>query len=53
MSDTINVVLIYGRVREGRYCDTLAKWARAQIAAHKEFSLEIVDPAEHTLSAKM
>ncbi len=53
MVDKINVVLIYGSVRDGRYCDTVAKWARTQIDAHKGFSLEIVDPAELTLPVKM
>ena len=53
MIDTINVVLIYGSVRDGRYCDIVAKWARAQIAAHAEFSLEIIDPAELALPVRM
>lgn len=53
MSETIKVVLIYGSVRDGRYCDTVAAWACEQIAAHKEFSLQIVDPLELTLPARM
>lgn len=53
MSDTINMVLIYGSVRDGRYCDTVAKWAHAQVAAHKGFSIKIVDPAELNLPIKM
>ena len=53
MTDTINVVLIYGSARDGRYCDTVAKWARAQILAHKAFSLDIVDPAELAIPLRM
>lgn len=43
--DTIRTALIYGSVREGRFCDRVAAWAGGQVWQRRGFSLEIVDPA--------
>ena len=49
MNEKINVALIYGSIREGRYCDVVANWACAQVRKHTQFALEIVDPAKLSL----
>lgn len=48
--ETITVALILGSAREGRFCDTVAAWTRAQIAKRHEFSLKTIDPAELVLA---
>jgi NAD(P)H-dependent FMN reductase len=48
-NEKLNLVLIYGSIREGRYCDIIANWASAQVRQHQEFALEIVDPAKLSL----
>lgn len=48
-NEKLNLVLIYGSIREGRYCDIIANWASAQVRKHQEFALEIVDPAKLSL----
>jgi NAD(P)H-dependent FMN reductase len=52
MDGKIKVALIYGSTREGRFCDTVAQWACAQIARQEEFSLDVIDPAELAFSAR-
>jgi NAD(P)H-dependent FMN reductase len=41
----INVALIYGSTRAGRFCDKVAVWAAKQISANREFALDVIDPA--------
>lgn len=53
MDEKINLALIYGSARQGRFCDTVANWAAAEIAAHGGFSVEIVDPAVDLVSASV
>ncbi len=48
MNDKVRVALIYGSIRPGRLCDTVAEWAAAQIGRHGQFELEIVDPLRST-----
>jgi NAD(P)H-dependent FMN reductase len=45
MEDQITLGLIYGSARKGRFCDTVANWAAAEIASHGGFSVHIIDPA--------
>ncbi len=45
MAPPIKLALIYGSAREGRFCDTVARWAAAQIESRPEFSLHTIDPA--------
>jgi NAD(P)H-dependent FMN reductase len=40
----INLGLIYGSTREGRFCDTIADWAIAQIEGEGPFALDVIDP---------
>lgn len=44
MESPIKVGLVYGSTRAGRFCDTVARWAAAQIAVREGFALEIIDP---------
>jgi NAD(P)H-dependent FMN reductase len=52
MSSRIRVALIYGSTREGRFCDTVADWAGAQIASRSEFALDVIDPAALALPVR-
>jgi len=45
MDSLVKVGIVYGSTRPGRFCDTVARWATAQIAARGNFALEIIDPA--------
>lgn len=45
----INLALIYGSTREGRYCDRVAQWAADQIGSRNEFTLDPIDPARLAL----
>ncbi|MFC6490041.1 NADPH-dependent FMN reductase [Nitratireductor sp. GCM10026969] len=44
MLEKINVALIYGSVRDGRFCDTVAGWVRRRLEADQRFAVETVDP---------
>ena len=45
MESRINVALIYGSTRAGRFCDKVAVWAAKQISANSGFALDVIDPA--------
>ena len=45
MDAPIKVGLIYGSSRPGRFCDTIARWAAARVAAQGDFALESIDPS--------
>jgi NAD(P)H-dependent FMN reductase len=44
MQDRVRLGMIYGSTRNGRFCDTVAQWATAQIVADEKFSVEMIDP---------
>lgn len=48
----MKVALIYGSTREGRFCDTVAKWAAAEVARQGLFTLDVVDPAALALPGR-
>jgi NAD(P)H-dependent FMN reductase len=52
MSDLIELTLIYGSTREGRFCDVVARWAAAEIDRHADFALQIIDPATMQLPSR-
>ena len=52
MSDKINVALIYGSTREGRFCDTVAGWAEREIAGRSELALDVLDPEALSLPVR-
>ncbi|MEK0081792.1 NADPH-dependent FMN reductase [Benzoatithermus flavus] len=45
MERKIQLALIYGSTREGRFCDKVARWAIAEIERHGAFALDVIDPA--------
>jgi NAD(P)H-dependent FMN reductase len=45
MMNPLNVAMIYGSVRPGRLCETVASWAAGQIAARANLQLDLIDPA--------
>ena len=52
MSD-LNIALIYGSTREGRFCDTVAQWACGQIRRHPRMNVDIIDPALLGMSVRL
>jgi NAD(P)H-dependent FMN reductase len=44
--DTLRIGLIYGSVRDGRFCDTVAGWAAGEIERAGGFALDIIDPRD-------
>ncbi|MDW5377204.1 NAD(P)H-dependent oxidoreductase [Halomonas sp. HP20-15] len=51
MNDIVRLAVIYGSVREGRFCDTVGAWVVDQIRRRKMFELEVIDPAVEPVSA--
>lgn len=45
MAKPIRIALIHGSIREGRFCDTIVRWAAREIDNHDAFELDIVDPS--------
>jgi NAD(P)H-dependent FMN reductase len=45
MENKIQLALVYGSTRPGRFCDKVAEWAAAQILKSGEFAVDIIDPA--------
>lgn len=45
----LNLALIYGSNRDGRFCDKLAAWAQTEIARSEDFALDRIDPAASEL----
>lgn len=50
MDDPIRLALIYGSIRPGRFCTTVAAWAEHHIGDEPGFALDAIDPAALTLS---
>lgn len=46
MHSMLNIALIYGSTRELRLCDTVARWAIAEIAVRRDIALDIIDPRD-------
>jgi NAD(P)H-dependent FMN reductase len=42
----ISVALILGSTREGRFGETVARWAAGEIAARSDMTVELIDPLE-------
>jgi len=45
MTQQVKVGLIYGSTRQGRFCDTVARWTEKEIGLSGNFSVEVIDPA--------
>ncbi len=55
MHEPVQVALIYGSVREHRFCDTIAHWAADRIWSDGGFRLDFIDPRaaeDHALIAR-
>ena len=52
MNQSIKVGLIYGSTRQGRFCDTVARWTEKELGASGNFSVEVIDPAAHSRAAR-
>ncbi|WP_119460346.1 NAD(P)H-dependent oxidoreductase [Rhodospirillaceae bacterium SYSU D60014] len=49
MDGKINLALIYGSTREGRFCDRIVNWAVSEISGRSDFALDLIDPATFDL----
>lgn len=47
MNQQIKVGLIYGSARQGRFCDTVARWTEKELGKSGDFTIEVIDPAVH------
>ena len=47
MTQQIKVGLIYGSARQGRFCDTVARWTEKELGRRGDFTVEVIDPAAH------
>jgi NAD(P)H-dependent FMN reductase len=45
MNHKVKLALVLGSVRAGRFCDTVARWAAAQIEDRGVFAVDVIDPA--------
>jgi NAD(P)H-dependent FMN reductase len=52
MKQLIKVGLIYGSARQGRFCDTVARWTEKELGSSGNFSVEVIDPAAHSRAAR-
>lgn len=46
MNGNIRTALIYGSLREGRFCDTVGHWACSLISGMTEFDIDLIDPRQ-------
>lgn len=44
--DPIDIAVIYGSAREGRLCDTVARWAMTEVERRGGFAVDVLDPAD-------
>jgi NAD(P)H-dependent FMN reductase len=51
MNQQVKVGLIYGSARQGRFCDTVARWTEKELGSSGNFSVEVIDPAAHSRAA--
>jgi len=52
MNNSVKVGLIYGSARQGRFCDTVARWTEKELGASGNFSVEVIDPAAHSRAVR-
>jgi NAD(P)H-dependent FMN reductase len=52
MTQQIKVGLIYGSARQGRFCDTVARWTEKELGLSGNFTVEIIDPAAHARASR-
>ncbi|MEL1265784.1 NAD(P)H-dependent oxidoreductase [Pseudoxanthomonas putridarboris] len=44
MTAPLNLALLYGSTREGRFCDTVADWLRTLIDQRRDYTVDAIDP---------
>jgi NAD(P)H-dependent FMN reductase len=52
MNQRVKVGLIYGSARQGRFCDTVARWTEKELGGSGDFAVEVIDPAAHARAAR-
>jgi NAD(P)H-dependent FMN reductase len=51
MNDRLNIGLVYGSTRPGRFCDTVAEWLVERVGGSARLQLHRLDPARWTASS--
>ncbi|KQV34776.1 MULTISPECIES: NAD(P)H-dependent oxidoreductase [unclassified Rhizobium] len=51
MTEKLTIAVIYGSVREGRFCDTVANWVLSQLEPEADIVTVLIDPADRRVSA--
>lgn len=46
MQQSLRIAIIYGSVRQNRFCDTVGAWVVSRIEAYGAYSLDVIDPAQ-------
>jgi NAD(P)H-dependent FMN reductase len=52
MNQPVKIGLIYGSARQGRFCDTVARWTERELGLSGQFYVEVIDPAAHTRATR-
>ncbi|MDP2696486.1 NADPH-dependent FMN reductase [Thalassospira sp.] len=52
MKEKLNIAVIYGSAREGRFCDTVVNWALSRLQTDPDLCIDTVDPARLNLPAR-
>lgn len=52
MIQPVRVGLVYGSARQGRFCDTVARWTERELGTSGKFTVEVIDPAAHSRAAR-
>lgn len=52
MKEKLNLAVIYGSAREGRFCDIVANWLLSHLEDDDTLSIDILDPAVIDLPAR-
>jgi NAD(P)H-dependent FMN reductase len=52
MNQQVKIGLIYGSARQGRFCDTVARWTEKELGLNGDFSVEVIDPAAHARASR-
>jgi NAD(P)H-dependent FMN reductase len=53
MPETMPIALILGSTREGRFCETVAKWAAARLALRSDVTVDVIDPLDFDLPRRL
>lgn len=53
MTEPTPIALILGSTREGRFCETVARWAQGRLAARPDLTVDVIDPLDFDLPRRL